>query len=357
MIPGKPEEAPLKAEESPEPSTSGCFSRLTHLLSLKLPEGKENAPPENPRSSNHYGPTLVIHGGAGLIKRTSMTPELEKEYRAALEQALRTGWKALMAGTSMDAVVAAVEVMEDSPLFNAGKGSVFTITGKNELEASVMDGSNGTAGACTLLHHVKNPIRLALAIQEDSAARHLFMGGAAAEEYASSKGLTLVDPSYFFTERRWKQHLENPDPTLHDKSNLPKGTVGAVAVDRFGNLATATSTGGFNNKMDGRIGDTPIIGAGTWAENGVCACSGTGNGEIFIRYSVCHDIAARIKYLGESVQEASAKVVEHMGSVGGSGGVIVVSPDGEVAFPFNSEGMFRGYIRSDETPHISIYRD
>ncbi|KAK9701857.1 hypothetical protein K7432_011543 [Basidiobolus ranarum] len=244
----------------------------------------------------------------------------------------------------------------DNYLFNAGKGAVFTKGGKNELEASIMDGSNLKAGACTLLTTVKNPISLARQVMVQSP--HNFLGGEAAEQLANKSGLDIVEPKYFFTEHRWKQHLSGLEsPGNEPPAPAPKGTVGAVALDQFGNIATATSTGGKTNKWDGRIGDTPMIGAGTYADNETCGVSGTGDGEFFIRHSVAYNVCARMKHLGESVETAARNVVEELRKVQGVGGVVALDRNGNVAMPFNSDGMYRGYIKNDGVAHTYIFND
>ncbi|CAG8582567.1 71_t:CDS:2 [Ambispora gerdemannii] len=321
----------------------------------------------------NHGPTLVIHGGAGTMRRKDYPPEKRREYFQSLEESLIAGYKILLdGGSSIDAVEAAVRIMEDCPLFNAGKGSVFTIGGKNELESSIMIGTPlHPAGASTLLHTVKNPITLAKTILLDPECRYVFLGGSEAEKYAKDKELEIVDPGYFWTEHRWRQHLEGLEKqkpassdflnTLPSKDELdanPKGTVGAVAVDKYGIIASATSTGGLNNKKDGRIGDTPLIGCGTWADNETCGVSGTGNGEFFIRFGIVQDVATRMKYLGENVVDAAVNVVEDMKKVGGEAGVIAVDKYGNFAMPYNSLGMYRGYIRVAEgIPHTFIFDD
>jgi len=320
---------------------------------------------------------LVIHGGAGTINRKNMTEEREREYRAALGQALRTGHAVLAkGGTSLDAVEATVRFMEDSPLFNAGKGAVFTHEGRNELDAAIMDGRNKMAGSVAGITIVKNPISAARAVMEKS--KHVMMAGRGAELFATKMGLEIVDPSYFWTERRWKALQEEllkeqsggqaiPPvrghrgqaglPVLHDENRF--GTVGAVALDQSGNLAAATSTGGTTNKQFGRIGDTPIIGAGTYADNESCAISATGAGEFFIRWSVAYDIAALMKYRGLTVQQAADEVInKKLRAVkGAEGGVIALDAKGNFAMPFNSEGMYRGWIGADGEPHVAIYGD
>ena len=307
---------------------------------------------------------LVIHGGAGTINRKNMTPEREREYRAALEQALRTGQAVLArGGSSLDAVEATVRFMEDSPLFNAGKGAVFTHEGRNELDAAIMDGKTKKAGSVAGVTIIKNPISAARAVMEKS--KHVMMTGRGAELFATKMGLEIVDPSYFWTERRWKALQEEllkeqqPQASLVTADENRFGTVGAVALDQSGNLAAATSTGGTTNKMYGRIGDSPIIGAGTYADNETCAVSATGAGEFFIRWTVSYDIAALMKYRGLSVQEAADQVINKTLKAvpGAEGGVIALDRNGNFATPFNSEGMYRGWIGVDGTPHVEIYRD
>ncbi|HEX2121414.1 MAG TPA: isoaspartyl peptidase/L-asparaginase [Thermoanaerobaculia bacterium] len=310
---------------------------------------------------------LVIHGGAGTITRKSMSPEREAEYRAALSQALRTGHAVLAkGGSSLDAVEATIRLMEDSPLFNAGKGAVFTHEGRNELDASIMDGKTRRAGAVAAVTIVKNPITAARAVMEKS--KHVMMVGRGAELFATKMGLEIVDPSYFWTERRWKslqdelleeqQGQPKPQSDLWREEDYKFGTVGAVALDKDGNLAAATSTGGTTNKQFGRVGDSPIIGAGTFAENETCAVSATGAGEFFIRWTVASDIAALMRYRGLSVQQAAEEVVNRkLKDVKGEGGVIALDAQGNFAMPFNTEGMYRGWIGADGEPHVEIYRD
>ncbi len=307
---------------------------------------------------------LVIHGGAGTILRTQMTAELEKQYREALSRALQTGYSILKKnGTSLDAVEAVVRFMEDAPLFNAGKGSVFTHDGRNEMDASIMDGKTGKAGAVAAVTILKNPISAARAVMEKS--KHVMLAGRGAELFATEQGLEIVDPSYFWTERRWKQlHDElrkeregKQHSEIFNPEGLTIGTVGAVAVDSQGNLAAATSTGGTTNKRFGRVGDSPVIGAGTFADNETCAVSGTGHGEYFLRYVVAYDVAALIKYKGLTPADASEQVIRKLKHVGGEGGVIVLDRKGNFAMPFNTAGMYRGYVGADGVPHVEIYGD
>ena len=309
---------------------------------------------------------LVIHGGAGTINRKNMTEEREREYRAALSEALHIGQAVLAkGGSSLDAVEATVRFMEDSPLFNAGKGAVFTHEGKNELDAAIMDGKTKKAGSVAGVAIIKNPITAARAVMEKS--KHVMMAGRGAELFATKMGLEIVDPSYFWTERRWKalqdellkEQEGKPQAELERADENRFGTVGAVALDQSGNLAAATSTGGTTNKMYGRIGDTPIIGAGTYADNESCAVSATGAGEYFIRWTVAYDIAALMKYRGLSVQQAADQVINKTLKAvpGAEGGVIALDAKGNFAMPFNSEGMYRGWIGADGVPHVEIYRD
>ena len=310
---------------------------------------------------------IAIHGGAGTITRASMTPVREAAYRAALVEALEAGRKVLAAdGTSLDAVVAAVKVMEDSPLFNAGRGAVFTHEGANEMDASIMDGNGRRAGAVAGVTIVRNPIEAARAVMDKS--RHVLMAGRGAEQFASEQGLALVDPKYFWTQERWDQLQRAKErdrlPLDHDapaktsalEEDEKYGTVGAVALDRAGNLAAATSTGGLTNKRFGRVGDSPIVGAGTWAENDSVAVSATGTGEMFIRGVAAYDIAARVKYAKATPQQAADAALEQVKSIGGRGGVIVLDRTGQAVFSFNTEGMYRGLAKGDAKPEVQIYR-
>lgn len=290
---------------------------------------------------------------------------MEKQYREALTQSLRLGHAVLAkGGSSMDAIEASIRFMEDSPLFNAGKGAVFTHDGRNELDASVMDGKTKKAGSIAGVTIIRNPITAARAVMEKS--EHVMMVGRGAELFATKMGLEIVDPSYFWTERRWKslqkelleEEGKKPQADLIMPEDKKFGTVGAVALDRSGNLAAGTSTGGMTNKKFGRVGDAPIIGAGTYAENESCAVSGTGHGEFFIRWTVAYDIAALVKYRGMTVQQAADEVIhKKLAPVKGEGGVIVLDAKGNFATPFNSEGMYRGWIGGDGVPHVEIYKD
>jgi beta-aspartyl-peptidase (threonine type) len=314
---------------------------------------------------------IVIHGGAGVINRENLTPEREAQVRTKLTEALQAGHAILArGGTSLDAVSAAIRILEDSPLFNAGKGAVFTHEGKNELDASIMDGRTMAAGAVAGLRHVKNPIDLARRVMEQSP--HVMMVGEGAEAFAKAQGLELVPPEYFHTEERWQQlqralEKEKAAPAQPSSSLPPSrdpatgeekfGTVGAVALDQSGSLAAGTSTGGMTNKRYGRVGDAPIIGAGTYA-NPRCAVSATGHGEYFIRYTVARDICARLEYLDLPLQEAANVVVmDVLVRAKGEGGVIAMDAQGNVAMPFNSPGMYRGFMGMDGTPRVAIFKE
>jgi beta-aspartyl-peptidase (threonine type) len=318
-----------------------------------------------------YPITLVIHGGAGNISRQNLTPEKEKAYQEGLNAALTAGYAILeKGGTSLDAVEAAIRVMEDNALFNAGKGAVFTNDGRNELDAAIMDGATLKAGSVAGVSTIRNPISAARAVMEKSP--HVMLVGRGAEQFAKEQKLEIVDPSYFYTEPRFKQlqkAREEEKPKLDHSSDtsgstLPIflegkkfGTVGAVALDKFGNLAAATSTGGMTNKRYGRVGDAPIIGAGTYANNQTCAVSATGHGEYFIRYTVAHDISALMQYKNRSVKKAAEEVIlQKLVQAGGEGGVIALDRKGNIAMPCNSTGMFRGY-KTAKTSEVKIFRD
>jgi beta-aspartyl-peptidase (threonine type) len=306
-------------------------------------------------------PVLVIHGGAGVVKQ-DMTPAKEKAVRAALALALQTGYAQLKAGKSaLDAVTAAITVLEDDPDFNAGKGAVFTHDGRNELDAAIMDGNTLRAGAVAGVQHIRNPILLARAVMEQSP--HVMLAGAGAEAFAQSIGMPLVDPSYFRTEERWQQLQK---ALQEDAANRPHadvetakhfGTVGAVALDASGNLAAGTSTGGMTDKRWDRIGDSPIIGAGTYANSG-CAVSGTGWGEYYIRTVAAHAICMRVTQMRIPLKRAAAVVInQEIPALGGNGGAIALDATGHVAMPFNTDGMFRGWMGADGIAHVAIYGD
>jgi len=313
---------------------------------------------------------LVIHGGAGTILKKNMTPEKEAAYVAVLTLALQTGYDQLKAGKgSLDAVEATIHVMEDSPLFNAGKGAVFTHEGKNELDAAIMDGKTLMAGAVAGVTTIRNPISAARAVMEKS--EHVMMVGKGAEVFAKEAGLTIVDPSYFYTKERWdglqKALAEDSVKTVLDHGNKKSmllgtvskdykfGTVGAVALDNNGNLAAGTSTGGMTNKKYGRVGDAPIIGAGTYANNLTAGVSCTGWGEFYIRAVVGHDISALMEYKHLSVAEAAQTVLDKMQKLGGDGGLIALDARGNVTMPFNTAGMYRGTVTSEGKIKVQIY--
>jgi beta-aspartyl-peptidase (threonine type) len=300
---------------------------------------------------------IAIHGGAGTLAPADLTPENERAYRAGLERALRAGFAVLDAGgTALDAAVTAVQVLEDEPLFNAGRGAVVAANGLHELDASVMDGRDLRAGAVTGVRHVRSPIELARLVMERSP--HVMLAGTGAEEFALEQGLQPVPNSHFATERRRLELERMLQGQIEAGRESLMGTVGAVALDASGNLAAATSTGGMTGKKWGRVGDSPIIGAGTYAANDCCAVSATGHGEFFIRAAVAHEIASLMRYRGLGVVEAADEVVmRQLVRLGGSGGVIAVGRDGRIAMPFNSEGMLRGAMDSRGLFATGLLRD
>lgn len=315
---------------------------------------------------------IVIHGGAGTIRRESMTSEREKAYRDKLTEAIMKGYTILKnGGSSLDAAEATLRILEDSPLFNAGKGAVFTSEGTNELDASIMDGATLKAGAVAGLKHIKNPISLARLVMEKSP--HVMMVGEGAEAFAKQQGVDFVDPEYFKTEERWRQleaakKREQQMMEQKNKSDLfdgeasasdqKFGTVGCAALDKAGHLAAATTTGGTTNKKFGRVGDSPIIGAGTYANNKTCAVSATGTGEYFIRAVVAHDISALMEYKGMSLKAAADEVVMNtLVKMGGDGGLIAIDKDGNIAMPFNTSGMYRAYVDEKGEVVVKIYKD
>ena len=320
----------------------------------------------SPNSSPNFG--LVIHGGAGTILKANMTDSLEAAYREVLERAVRAGHEILAnGGEAMEAVTASINIMEDSPLFNAGKGAVFTHEETNELDASVMDGATLNAGAVAGVTHIKNPIDLAVEVMDNSD--HVMLAGAGAEVFAQTRGIELVDPSYFYTERRFRslQRIKEREKTELDHDGQASafdpfikdskfGTVGCAALDKHGNLAAGTSTGGMTNKRWNRIGDAPIIGAGTYANNATCAVSSTGWGEYFIRAMVAHDISAMMEYKGTSLADAAREVIhEKVGGLGGDGGIVAIDKDGNVAMEFNTAGMYRAHMNAAGDLIIGIY--
>jgi L-asparaginase / beta-aspartyl-peptidase len=301
---------------------------------------------------------LALHGGAGTLPRSEMSGGQEALYRAGLGAALSAGYAVLEAGgTSLDAVTRAIALLEDDPSFNAGRGAVFTLDGRNELDASIMDGSTLRAGAACGLTRIKNPIALARAVMEQSD--YVLLSGAGAEDFAADHGFEFVPRSYFHTPARWQQleRIRSGDTSLSALTISHVGTVGAVALDSRGRLAAGTSTGGMTGKRYGRIGDSPIIGAGTYADNRSCAVSATGHGEIFIRAAVAHDISARMRYGGRDLATAVGEVVlGELRALNGEGGVVAIDRHGEIAMEFNSEGMFRASRRAGGVPEIHIYR-
>lgn len=316
---------------------------------------------------------MVIHGGAGTIEKASMTSEKEKAYTRTLTEALQSGYNLLKEGkSSLDAVQAAINVMENSPLFNAGKGAVFTHDGKNELDASIMDGSTLKAGAVAGVHIIKNPINAARAVMEKS--EHVMMVGSGAEQFAQSQGIETVDPSYFFTQERWDQlqrALKEDDKSQIAQNDFdPKtsrisgvsekdkkyGTVGAVALDQNGNLAAGTSTGGMTDKKYGRVGDAPIIGAGTYCDNATAGISSTGWGEFYIRRVATNRLSSLMELKGLSIVEAAKQVIAEIGKMGGDGGIIALDKQGRVAMEFNTPGMYRGTIDENGKISIQIYK-
>ncbi len=316
---------------------------------------------------------LALHGGAGTILKNRLTAELEKEYRVSLKTALDKGWQILNGGgTALDAVEETVCELEDNPLFNAGRGAVFTHDGKNEMDASIMDGATLNAGAVAFVKNVKNPVKLARLVMEKT--EHILLAGDGANEFARQMKIEFAPDEYFYTEFRFQQfqeareqgkiqldHAANESELVKEikipnsKFQIPIGTVGAVACDSSGNLAAATSTGGMTNKKFGRIGDTPIVGAGTYANNQTCAVSCTGHGEFFMLSAAAYDVAARMKYKNLDLVEAADETVEHLREIGGEGGLIAVDNLGNIALPFNSAGMYRAFINSDGEMSIDIY--
>lgn len=364
----------MRANLKPCRLEAGAPRRFMLLIATLLLAACATAPEPTQRWS------IVVHGGAGVIERANLTPELEAQYRAALNRALSTGGGVLeRGGPAIDAVEAVIQQMEDDPLFNAGRGAVFSAEGRNELDASIMDGRTRAAGAVAGITRTRHPISAARAVMENS--RHVMLIGEGAEAFARSQNLEEVDPSYFFTERRWQQLEQNlrannlPIPqrpagapsapramqTYPDDHQF--GTVGVVAMDNQGNIAAGTSTGGTTGKRWGRVGDAPIIGAGTYAQNGVCGVSATGAGEFFIRVGVAREICARIEFRRESAQSAANDLIEAVGEMrgndgaAGDGGVIVMDRNGRIAYAMNTPGMYRGSWRAGSEPDTRIFID
>jgi len=304
--------------------------------------------------------SIAIHGGAGTLVKGMMTPEKETAYKQALQKSLDSGYTILKnGGTAVNAVEVAVKALEDSHLFNAGKGAVFTATETHEMDASIMDGKNLDAGAVTLISGIKNPISLAKDVMEKS--EHVFLAGEGAMQFAKANDYQLEKPEYFYDELRHQQWLDIKDTDGFQLDHSAKkdskfGTVGAVACDKNGNIAAATSTGGMTNKRYGRVGDSPMIGAGNYANNKTCAVSCTGSGEFFIRGVVAYDVSCLMEYKGLSLAEASEEVINNrILKIGGDGGLIAVDSKGNIAMPFNTEGMYRGVKNSEGEDLVSIY--
>ena len=324
--------------------------------------------------------TIVVHGGAGVIERSALGPKGDADYRAGLTAATEAGAKVLdRGGSALDAVEAVLNILEDDPLFNAGRGAVFTSEGKNELDSSIMDGSNLKAGAVAGVTRTRHPISLARAVMEKSP--YVMMAGPGTDAFAAKVGLEQVDPSFFFTEARWQSLVKQltkegkpipprpagappPGPAVpvafYDEGADPRshGTTGVVAQDRNGNIAAGTSTGGLQGKMPGRVGDSPIIGAGTYASNQSCAVSATGSGEYFIRLGVAREICNLVYFKGMPIQQAADQVIHHeLEALHGDGGVIALTPDGQTAFSFNTPGMFRARLSEGGKLEVHIYKD
>jgi beta-aspartyl-peptidase (threonine type) len=302
--------------------------------------------------------TLVIHGGAGNITPANLPAEKASQFEAKLKEVLKHGDSILKAGgTSLDAVESCVRMMEDCPLFNAGKGAVFNAEGKNELDAAIMEGKTGMAGTVAGVTTIRNPITAARAVMEKS--EHVMLTGKGAETFAAEQGIEIVSPDYFFTQQRWNDYLKVKN-RLDSINNVDKkhGTVGCVALDKYGNLAAGTSTGGMTYKKYGRVGDTPIIGAGTYADNNTCAVSATGHGEFFIRNVVAYDISALMKYKGLPLALAADEVIMNkLKDLGGNGGIIAVDKNGNIAMTFNTPGMYRGFIKSGGEMKVAMFGD
>jgi len=346
-----------------------AFTLLSFLVLIGCtPNGKES---KNEQSQKVNDFAIIIHGGAGTILKKNMTDEKEAAYKAKLEEAIKVGHTILKnGGTSQEAVIKTIQVMEESPLFNAGKGAVFTNAGTNELDASFMDGKTLNAGAVAGVKDVKSPIELDVKVMTDS--EHVMLSGEGASTFAKEKGLEIVDPSYFYTERRFKSlqriidrektQLDHDDKTAvfydSDIKNAKFGTVGCVALDKNGNIAAGTSTGGMTNKRWGRIGDAPIIGSGTYANNNTCGVSSTGWGEYFIRSQVAYDISAQMEYQQKSLKEATTDVIQNkLTKLGGTGGVVALDKNGNMSFEFNTAGMYRASMNDKGDLVIKIYND
>jgi beta-aspartyl-peptidase (threonine type) len=314
---------------------------------------------------------IAIHGGAGTISKAGFTPEKEAAYRAKLTESVEAGYAILeKGGTSLDALTASINILENSPFFNAGKGAVYTHDETHEMDASIMDGKNRQAGAVAGVKHIENPINLARLVMDESV--HVMLSGDGAETFAKSQGVALVDNNIFDTDHRYKS-LQRAKAKMERAKQQNKdyqaahfaldteykvGTVGAVALDKFGNIAAGTSTGGMTNKRYGRIGDSPVIGAGTFADNASCAVSATGHGEYFIRYNVAADICARVQYKGKTIEQAGKEVIHDvLMPIGGTGGVIIIDTKGNISLPFNTKGMYRASKSSNQATFVGIFKD
>jgi beta-aspartyl-peptidase (threonine type) len=314
---------------------------------------------------------IAIHGGAGTIEKDRFTPEKEAAYRAKLKESVEAGYMVLeQGGTSLDALTTAINILENSPFFNAGKGAVYTHDETHEMDASIMDGKNRQAGAVAGVKHIENPINLARLVMDESV--HVMLSGAGAESFAQKQGVQLVDNTVFDTKHRYEalqRAKAKMNKALQQKKDYQAahfaldteykmGTVGAVALDKFGNIAAGTSTGGMTNKRFGRIGDSPVIGAGTFADNASCAVSATGHGEFFIRYNVAADICARVQYQGKSIEQAGNEVIHDvLMPVGGTGGVIIIDTKGNISLPFNTKGMYRASKSDSKVTYVGIFKD
>jgi beta-aspartyl-peptidase (threonine type) len=347
------------------------FLFITAILVLSFSCKNESLPKQKETAAKQNEFAIIIHGGAGTILKENISDEKEKEYTLKLEQAIRTGYAILKnGGTSQEAVVKTIQVMEASPLFNAGKGAVFTHEETNELDASFMDGNTLNAGAVAGVMNVKSPIELAVKIMTDSD--HVMLSGKGASLFAKEKGLEIVDPTYFYTERRFNslQKIKNKEKTAIDQDNKKAGfydadiknskfgTVGCVALDKNGNIAAGTSTGGMTNKRWGRIGDAPIIGSGTYANNKTCGVSSTGWGEYFIRSQVAYDISAQMEYQQKSLKQATEDVIQNkLTKLGGTGGVVALDKNGNMSFEFNTAGMYRASMDDKGELIVKIYKE
>ncbi len=346
------------------------FLILLVFISCKKDQNAEpetqNSKLENSESTEkHFA--IVIHGGAGTIKKENMTAEQEKAYTEKLQEAINTGYAILEnGGSSLEAVQKTINIMEDSPLFNAGKGAVFNSNGKNELDASIMDGKSLNSGAVAGVQQIKNPINAARIVMDST--RHVMLSGKGAEDFAKQYGITFVDDRYFFTEKRMQQlqKAQGKNKVQLDHANIENdelvddhkyGTVGAVAIDKNGNIAAATSTGGMTNKKYGRIGDSPIIGAGTYANNKTCGVSATGTGEYFIRTVAAHETSSLMLYKNLSLKASLDNVVQQIGDLGGDGGMVALDKDANIAWSFNTEGMYRGYKKSNGENVLKFYEE